>query len=67
MELLVDPLFPGFNGILSRLLLRYHLGRCGLPFVIFDNNFAPSAHNSEPHLTLKLLEAVDETYQALLG
>jgi hypothetical protein len=67
LELLVDPLFPGFNGILSRLLLRYHLGRCGLPFVTFSDTFAPAAHNTEPHITLKLLEAVDETYQLLLG
>ena len=29
-QLLADPLVPSFNGILARLLLRYHLGRCGL-------------------------------------
>ena len=31
---IADPLVPGFNGILARLLLRYHLGRCGLPPVV---------------------------------
>jgi hypothetical protein len=36
VALLADPLVPSFNGILSRLLLRYHLGRCNLPAVIFD-------------------------------
>jgi hypothetical protein len=35
-KLLADPLVPSFNGILARLLLRYHLGRCKLPAVIFD-------------------------------
>jgi hypothetical protein len=30
-ELISDPLFPAFNGILARLILRYHLGRCALP------------------------------------
>ena len=32
--LLQDPLLPGFNGILARLLLRYHLGRCALPQIM---------------------------------
>lgn len=35
-DLLTDPLVPSFNGILARLLLRYHLGRCRLPWVVFD-------------------------------
>lgn len=35
-RLLEDPLVPSFNGIMARLLLRYHLGRCGLPYVEFD-------------------------------
>jgi len=36
VRLLADPLVPSFNGILARLLLRYHLGRCGLPAIVFD-------------------------------
>ena len=36
VRLLEDPFVPGFNGILARLILRYHLGRCGLPPVVFD-------------------------------
>lgn len=35
-ELLIDPLFPNFNGILARLLLSYALARTGLPPVVFD-------------------------------
>jgi hypothetical protein len=36
VSLLADPLVPSFNGILARLLLRCHLGRCNLPAVVFD-------------------------------
>jgi hypothetical protein len=36
VTLLADPLIPSFNGILARLLLRYHLGRCSLPAIVFD-------------------------------
>jgi hypothetical protein len=65
-DLLADPLFPSFNGILSRLLLRYHLGRCSLPFVIFD----PAGQGSEPatptSFTLQLLTAIDESYDQLM-
>jgi hypothetical protein len=34
-RMLADPIFPGFNGIMARLLLRFHLGRCKLPPVLF--------------------------------
>jgi hypothetical protein len=36
LSLLADPVFPAFNSILARLLLRYHLGRHSLPPVTFD-------------------------------
>jgi hypothetical protein len=66
-ELLIDPAFPSFNGILSRLLLRYHLGRCNLPFVIFDDaNVTIPASLSEVGLTLQLLTAIDRSYEMLL-
>jgi hypothetical protein len=64
-ELLGDPLFPGFNGILSRLLLRYRLGRCSLPFVVFDGR-APAAA-SETDLTLRLLRGIDDSFNLLLS
>jgi len=69
MEFLTDPLFPSFNGILSRLLLRYHLGRCGLPFVVFGETPHPSNSSvpSEASITLQLLNAIDRTYDLLLG
>jgi hypothetical protein len=64
--LLSDPLFPSFNGILSRLLLRYHLGRCGLPFVVFNPSVRISNVSSEASLTLQVLTAIDESYDLLL-
>jgi hypothetical protein len=40
LEILRDELVPGFNGILARLLLTAHLGRCGLRPVILDPDAA---------------------------
>ena len=36
VRLMNDPLFPGFNGLVARLLLQYQLMRAGLPPVVFD-------------------------------
>lgn len=67
-ELLSDPLFPSFNGILSRLLLRYHLGRCGLPFAIFNPDAPPASGPANDNaLVLRILTALDETYDLLLA
>ena len=61
VRLLEDPFVPGFNGIVARLLLRYHLGRCGLPPVLFDaaDTTVPS---SAVMLLPKLLELLLESY-----
>jgi hypothetical protein len=64
--LLVDPLFPSFNGILSRLLLRYQLGRCGLPFVVFNPGARVAHSTPQTSLSLQLLTAIDESYDLLL-
>jgi hypothetical protein len=42
-QLTSDPIFPGFNGILARLLLQYHLSRCRLPMVTFESSAMPAA------------------------
>ncbi|HVT89349.1 MAG TPA: hypothetical protein VHD56_10885 [Tepidisphaeraceae bacterium] len=65
-DLLSDPLFPSFNGILSRLLLRYHLGRCGLPFVVFQANEPEIPTRADESPMMKLLTAIDQSYQRLL-
>jgi hypothetical protein len=65
-QLNADPLVPSFNGILARLLLQYHLGRCGLPRVQFDA--ADSAIlKDEPRLLKRMLELVDSAYDMLSG
>jgi hypothetical protein len=60
--LLSDPFVPGFNGILARLLLRYHMGRCGLPPVVFDPVDDPPRLTSAPKLEARLLELIVQSY-----
>lgn len=66
LHLLADPLVPSFHGILARLLLRYHLGRCRLPPVIFDPVADAPALRDEQRLLARLLELIDASYAALL-
>jgi hypothetical protein len=66
-QLLSDPIVPGFNGILARLLLRYHLGRCGLPAVLFDPINDAAIMTDEARLLPRILEMVDASYNLLLG
>jgi hypothetical protein len=66
-QLIADPIVPGFGGILARLLLRYHLGRCGLPPVLFDPATDAPVIASETRLLGRLLEMIDASYNMLLG
>jgi hypothetical protein len=66
-QALADPLVPGFNGILARLLLRYHLGRCGLPPVVFHPESDGPMLTDEGTLLGRLLELIDESYDLLLS
>lgn len=65
LRVLTEPLFPSFNGILARLLLHYHLGRCGLPAVLFD-----PVHDlqivSVERTTRRLVEMLDQRFDELL-
>ncbi|HEY7120088.1 MAG TPA: hypothetical protein VH475_26105 [Tepidisphaeraceae bacterium] len=65
VRLLTDPLVPGFNGILSRLLMRYHLGRCGLPPVVFDPAIDGPARGAEA-MARRLVELLEQSYDELL-
>lgn len=66
-QMLADPVVPSFNGILARLLLRYHLGRCGLPPVVFVPELdGGTALLDEQRLLRRLLELIHGTYAALL-
>jgi hypothetical protein len=65
-SLLTDPLAPSFNGILARLLLRYHLGRCELPPVFFHPQ-TPATALTNPRLLLPMLmELLDTSFDVLL-
>ena len=65
-EMLTDPIVPSFNGILARLLLRYHLGRCGLPPVVFDAQRDAVIVHNEQRLLPRLLELINTAYASLL-
>ena len=65
-QLLSDPLVPGFNGILARLLLRYHLGRCKLPGVVFDPAMDGRAWQIDT-LTGRLVELLEQRYEEMVG
>jgi hypothetical protein len=64
VRLLADPFVPGFNGIVARLLLRYHLGRCGLPPVLFHPEADAANLASEAALLPRLLDLILESYEA---
>jgi len=66
-ELTSDPIVPSFNGILCRLLLGCHLGRCGLPPVLFDPKRDRSRPETATNQLARLLEMVQESYDALLA
>jgi hypothetical protein len=65
-QLNADPLVPSFNGILARLLLQYHLGRCGLPRVLFDASVDSTVMKDEPRLLRRILELVDSAYELMV-
>jgi hypothetical protein len=62
VQLLTDPLMPSFNGILARLLLEYHLCRCGLPPVLFDPASDAAVVHSEPLLLGRLLDLIEAAF-----
>lgn len=64
-HLLSEPLVPAFNGILARLLLRYHLGRCSLPAIIFDPELDRKAR-PVAELESRMVQLLDESFDALL-
>ena len=65
-RLVAEPLVPGFNGILARLLLRFHLGRWGFPAVLFDT-FLDGQRLKPDSLSRRLLHLVEQRYDALLS
>jgi hypothetical protein len=62
-----EPLVPSFNGILGRLLLRYHLGRCGFPPVIFHPETPALALRQERFFLPLLMDLLEKSYALLLS
>jgi hypothetical protein len=67
LSLLADPLFPAFNSILARLLLRYHLGRHSLPPVTFDPASDRAKFLSLPKFLPLLLTRLESSLDTLLA
>lgn len=65
-QLMADPLVPSFNGIMTRLLLCYHLGRCGLPPVLFDPSVDIQLLANEAMLLPRLMDLIDASYSLML-
>ena len=66
-QLMNDPLVPSFNGILVRLLLHYHLGRCGLPPVLLDPVNDRQRLSYESQFLPRLMDLIDASYSLLLA
>jgi hypothetical protein len=66
-RLIADPVVPSFNGILARLMLCYHLGRCGLPPVMFDPVADRPLLTQESALLPRLMDLIDASYSVLLA
>lgn len=66
-RMLQDPLVPSFNGILARLLLRYHLGRCGLPAVSLQEELDRSEMGDEKRMCWRLVMLMEEQLRANVG
>ncbi|HZZ41322.1 MAG TPA: hypothetical protein VFE58_00155 [Tepidisphaeraceae bacterium] len=66
LTLLADPIFPAFNSILARLLLRYHLGRHSLPPVTFDPaTDRPALNASLPRFLPLFLDRLESSLDAV--
>jgi hypothetical protein len=67
LESLRDELVPSFNGILARLMLRYHLGRCGLPAILPEPERDLFKEMPEMAATERMLELINQSYERLLA
>jgi len=66
-RLLTEAFVPAFNGIVARVVLHYHLSRCGLPAVIFDPAVDRATPTDEPSLTRRLMHLIAARYDEMLG
>jgi hypothetical protein len=66
VQLLADPFVPSFNGILARVLLHYHLGRCGLPPICLDPIADAEFLTRESQLLSRIMTRIEATYDLFL-
>lgn len=65
-RLLTELFVPAFNGIVARVVLHYHLSRCGLPTVIFDPNADRAPAPDEATITRRLMHLIAARYEEML-
>ena len=66
LALLRHPFVPAFNGILARVLLHAHLGRCGLPPVVFPVEQDARCEPKPDVFAHRLVELLITAYDALV-
>jgi len=65
-QLLAEPFVPGFNGILARLILQYHIGRSGLPGIVFESPGENGSPPNENTILSAVLHGVDRSYDRMI-
>ena len=65
-DLLAEPIFPGFNGIVARLLLHVHLTASGLPPVVLDPTADAWPDPTPATIAATLLTRIDQALDRLL-
>jgi hypothetical protein len=68
VDALADELVPSFHGIIARLLLTYHLGRCGLPPIAFEpqHDIRPGTLLDENRLLARLMTLIEQSFDLYL-
>jgi hypothetical protein len=67
VQLRADPFVPSFNGILARLLLQYHVRRCGLPAVVLDPQADEKDARNENRILHSILRGVEASFDRMIG
>jgi len=67
VQLQIDPLFPSFNGMIARFILRYHLGKSGLPPVVLNPETDPPRALDEAMFLSRMLHLLEQSHDILLN
>lgn len=63
-NLISDPLVPSFNGVMVRLVMRYHLGRCSLPQVLLREELAGARDGDEQRAYGAMVMLLEDSVRA---